>query len=111
MKKILGTQDVSKQIYKWAIKLTKFDVTYVHWMIIKAQMLVDSITKFTTLEQPPMEKSEQWHLYMDGASLESYARNDIVLKSLTRTILKHLVHLTFSTKKNQAEYEAIIAYL
>uniref|UniRef100_A0AAV3P4F0 Reverse transcriptase RNase H-like domain-containing protein n=1 Tax=Lithospermum erythrorhizon TaxID=34254 RepID=A0AAV3P4F0_LITER len=74
MKRILSNPTHTGRLTKWAIKLSKFEITFVPRTGIKTQALADFIIECTARDPqesqeyiPELPERPQWNLYIDGA--------------------------------------------
>ncbi|XP_072071949.1 uncharacterized protein [Arachis hypogaea] len=74
---------------------------------IKSQYLADFVAEFT---KPYSEAgSQEWSLFVDGASNPQGSGAGILLESPEGIILEHSLRFSFKASNNQAEYETLIA--
>ena len=51
LRKAIGRLDTSGRMVQWAVELSQFNVDYKPRIAIKAQVLADFVTEFTTVNQ------------------------------------------------------------
>ncbi|XP_074342458.1 uncharacterized protein LOC141680022 [Apium graveolens] len=116
----------SGRLIKWAIKLGEFDIKYNPRTTIKAQALDNFVVECTIANQEfggqedtpqgevrerNVENKEFWVLYFDGASKINSSGDGLILQSTDGFLVKYAIKLDFTTKNNEAEYEALIVGL
>ena len=92
----------------WVIELSEFDVQYRLGTIIKGQVVVDFIAKFTNMEGQGVGEHPQWSIYTDESSNGHVGGANIVLHSLEGDEIECMVCLDFPMTNNEAEYEALV---
>lgn len=105
----LHKPDLSDQIMKWAIELSKYNICYKSWLSLKEQVLADFIAKLPQrrVKFDADRKEQWWVLYVNRASRMSGVKIGLVLHFPTGEHVKQTVCLNFSTSNNEAEYKAI----
>ena len=78
--------------------------------MIKAQVLVDFITEFTTKEDKEVE-SMAWMIWTDGSSNQRAGGAGLLLRSPEGDTVECVLCLKFSITNNEAEYEAVFSNL
>nr|XP_016491249.1 PREDICTED: uncharacterized protein LOC107810927 [Nicotiana tabacum] len=77
LRSILHKPELSGRLAKWAIELSKHDITYHPRTAIKSQVLADFVADFSAKIMPEVEREtastsvkihDQWILYTDGSS-------------------------------------------
>ena len=69
IKKSTNKPEVVGRMVQWAIKLSQFDIEYHPRTVIKAQVLVDFIAKFTIPdEEDTTDEAKRWMVQTDGLS-------------------------------------------
>ena len=64
----MNKHEAAGRMVQWAIELSQFDIEYHPKTAIKAQALVDFITKFTfTNEEIPNHETEWWTIQINGS--------------------------------------------
>ena len=103
---------------KWAIELSKFDISYLSRSSIKAQVLVDFIIEYTipkgklVQEQPDkLTTKPAWILNVDRASNSHGYGAGLILTNSKGVINEYTLWFTFKASNNQAKCEALIANL
>lgn len=94
---------------KWLAKLGEFDIQYIPRMVVKAQAIVDFISKLTPLSNNNGEHAEQWwSLHVDDSTNAKGGGASLVLKSLDGRMFSHTLHFGFKATNNEAKYEALV---
>uniref|UniRef100_A0A1U7XC80 Uncharacterized protein LOC104232965 n=1 Tax=Nicotiana sylvestris TaxID=4096 RepID=A0A1U7XC80_NICSY len=110
---------LSGRLVKWAIELSKHNITYQPRTMIKSQVIADFVTDFRAkimleVEQEashtPPGQPNLWVQYTDDASNASGSRLRLVLEVPTSEIIGQSIRFPNMTN-NEAEYEAVIAGL
>jgi hypothetical protein len=122
---------------KWSIELSEFDITYRPRPAIKAQVLADFVSEFTSVQSTPTsvegagsaetaqatgEETQFdpalpiWQLYVDGASNTHGSGVGLILitphtGSPDTSRLESALRFNFRASNNEAEYEALMAGL
>ena len=98
------------RLIQWAIELSEFDVRYQLRNMIKAQVLVDFIVKFSPNqgELDDMEEVKRWVVNVDGSSTLYAGGIGVILKSPEGEKLKYAACLQYQTTNNEAEFEALL---
>jgi hypothetical protein len=89
LKAVLRSADFSGRISKWGAQLGAYDIRYQPKTSIKGQVLADFIAEFTFTETGPLmvnhvspiQQTEGWKLYIDGASNSRGSGLGIVLSA------------------------------
>jgi ribonuclease HI len=99
-----------RRIGKWAAKLNKFTIDYVHRSSIQSQALADFIADWTPGAQgeEAAKDAEAWTVFCDGSwgTFGAGAAAVLVAPSKVRTC--YAIKLDFSCTNNIAEYEALL---
>jgi len=108
LRQVLQKLECSGRLTKWAIKLSKYDISFEPRKSIKAQALVDFIVECT--HSPPIKeaRNKEWMLFIDGASNAKECGVWIMLISSEKEILEYSLHFTFPSSNNASEYEALL---
>ena len=115
MKQVLHKLETSRRLMKWAIELSEFDIKYKLKTVIKGQVLVDFVMKFTSAE--PIENAQTptdlpiWKLSVDGATNAQGRGAGLILTSLEGIDIEYALRFGFQAYNNEAEYVAVIAGL
>ncbi|XP_022642973.1 uncharacterized protein LOC111242702 [Vigna radiata var. radiata] len=105
MAKVLRKPDLAGRMVGWAVELSEFGLRYELRGSIKGQHLADFATEL------PVFGSDQWTLYVDGASGRQASGAGIVLEGPNGFLLEYSLVFKFKTSDNHAEYEALVARL
>ncbi|KAL0394901.1 UNVERIFIED_CONTAM: hypothetical protein Slati_4456300 [Sesamum latifolium] len=68
LKQILRKPDTSGRLVKWAVELSKYDISYLPRTTIKAQALADFISELARISLEDTSKEQKWLLHVDGSS-------------------------------------------
>jgi ribonuclease HI len=106
---ILGNQDATGRISKWAVELGALNIDFKPCTAIKSQALVDFMVEWRENQLPtPTERPEHWVMYFDGSlNLES-AGARVLLISPTGEQLKYVLQIFWKVSNNEAEYETLL---
>ncbi|XP_076889518.1 uncharacterized protein LOC143540300 [Bidens hawaiensis] len=110
-----------KRLAKWAIELGEHSIEYKPRPVIKGQVLADFVTEVPTgkvqeclsEQQPPIpsDESQQWTLFMDGASSGEGPGAGLKLINPDGQEFTYSIKLNFKSTNIEAEYEAFLAGL
>ena len=90
IKKSMNRPEAAGRMVQWVIELSQFDIEYFPRTAIKAQALVDFITKFTFPdEDKPTNEAERWTIQTDGSSAPKMDGVGVVITTPDREILKY----------------------
>ena len=65
---ILHNRDANGRVIKWSVELGAFTIEFTPCSTIKSQALVDFITEWTEIQDPPPDtRPKHWVMYFDGA--------------------------------------------
>ncbi|KAL0405125.1 UNVERIFIED_CONTAM: Ribonuclease HI [Sesamum latifolium] len=109
LKQTLGKSDTSGRLIKWAVELSKYYISYLPRTTIKAQALVDFISKMTGAPPEETPKDEKWLLHVDESSTTQGSGVGIVITSPQGKDLEFAVKFGFKASNNEAEYETLVA--
>ncbi|XP_057760016.1 uncharacterized protein LOC130980341 [Arachis stenosperma] len=109
LRQILAKHELAGRLIKWSIELSEFDIQYQPRSSVKSQYLADFVAEFTG--SGPNEDTENWVLFVDGASNPQGSGAGILLENPEGVIIEHSLRFSFRASNNQAEYEALIAGL
>ena len=101
---ILQKPEASGRLMKWSIELSEFNITYRPRPAIKAQVLADFVSEFTSEQSTPTSvegagSAEEtqfdpalpiWQLYVDATRTPTVAGPDSSSSVLTPVVLTHL---------------------
>ncbi|KAL0281890.1 UNVERIFIED_CONTAM: hypothetical protein Sradi_7279400 [Sesamum radiatum] len=108
LKQTLGKLDTSGRLIKWAVELSEYDISYLPRTTIKAQTLVDFVSKMTGAPPEETSQDEKWLLHIDGSSTTQDNGAGIVITSPQGEDLEFAVKFCFKASNNEAEYEALV---
>jgi hypothetical protein len=68
LEEIIRNRDANDRIVKWSLDLGEFDIKFCPRQAIISQVLTNFMSEWTKIQMPPpMERSEHWIMYFDGA--------------------------------------------
>jgi hypothetical protein len=106
---ILGNQDATGRISKWAVELGALNIDFKPCTTIKSQALVDFMAEWQENQLPtPTERPEHWVMYFDGSLNLEGAGAGVLLISPTGEQLKYVLQIFWKVSNNEAEYEALL---
>ncbi|XP_014501831.1 uncharacterized protein LOC106762433 [Vigna radiata var. radiata] len=103
--KVLRKPDLAGRMVGWAVELSEFGLRYEPRGSIRGQHLADFVAEL------PITGSDQWSLYVNGASGRQNSGAGIVLEGPNGFLLEYSLVFKFKASNNQAEYEALVAGL
>ena len=91
LKKVMNKLEVARQLIKWVIRLSEFDIRYQPRSAIKAQVLADFIAKFSPNhgDLDKVDEAKKWVAYKNGSSTQYAGGIGVILKSLEGDKLKY----------------------
>ncbi|KAJ1696048.1 hypothetical protein LUZ63_004560 [Rhynchospora breviuscula] len=98
---------VMTALLKWAVELSKYDVSFEPRTAYKGQVLADFVVESTARPLGPPEEAI-WEVFVDGASSEKGSGVGVEIKGLNGEKFNYAVHPTFEVSNNVAEYEALL---
>ncbi|XP_076926493.1 uncharacterized protein LOC143589683 [Bidens hawaiensis] len=121
LKNVLSKPELSRRLAKWAIELGEHSIEYKPRPATKGQVLADFDMEVPTgkvqerlfEQQPPTtsDESQQWTLFMDGASRREGSGAGLKLINPYGQEFTYAIKLNFKSTNNEAEYEAFLAGL
>ncbi|XP_052197259.1 uncharacterized protein LOC127804437 [Diospyros lotus] len=108
---VLSKPELSRQMLKWAVELTAFDIEYKPQPAIKAQSLADFITKGIGTPEGVEENQGPWLVAVDRSLTSGGGGARLMIKSPEGKIWPYALHFEFRVSNNEAEYEALLAGL
>lgn len=123
LKQVLLKPEASGRLQKWAIELGEHDIQYKPRVSLKGQAVADFIVDLVENmqntsdipEEPNLDLqvpfTQQWTLYVDGASSTDGSGAGLLLSDPTGIELTYALRFDFTATNNEAEYEALIAGL
>jgi len=109
IKQILQKPKVSGRLAKWAIELSKYDISFESRGPIKAQVLSDFLAELTPSPTKEEEVTAGWILSVDRATNSKGSGAGIILEDPQRALIEQSLHFAFRASNNQVEYETLIA--
>ena len=112
LRTIMQNANHSGRLSKWAIELSKYDVTYQNRPAARSQVLAEFLIELTSdLEHDLRLPRDNWILHVDGSSSARGSGIGVHLQSPTGELLQQYFRLGFKASNNEAKYEALIAGL
>lgn len=108
------TQKTSARIFKWATKLSGYNIVFESRSSIKSQVLADFIVAWTgPSPSNHLDLETLWTIHCDGAWCHARVGAATVIIDLSGTKYKYAARLSFDIKtdkctNNIVEYEAVI---
>ncbi|SPT18155.1 unnamed protein product [Triticum aestivum] len=97
---IIGSQDASGRVAKWAIALAPYTIFYQPRTAINSQALADFLVDWAETQYlPPAPDSTHWRMHFDGSKMRTGLGGDK---------LKYMLQIHFAASNNVAEYEALV---
>jgi ribonuclease HI len=110
-KALLQCSDFSGRITRWGVQLGSLGVEYKPRTSIKGQVLADFVAEFQGQDSEfgsTNSFSNEWKLFVDGASNAMGSGAGVVLISPEGLIMEQAVRLNFLASNNESEYEALL---
>ncbi|KAL0449238.1 UNVERIFIED_CONTAM: Ribonuclease HI [Sesamum latifolium] len=108
LKQVLGKPETSGRLIKWAIELSKYDISDLPRTTIKAQALADFVSEMIGTTQEEVSEERPWLLHVDGSSTTQGSVAGIVLTTPLGDDMEFAVKFEFNALNNKAEYEALV---
>ncbi|GKV50632.1 hypothetical protein SLEP1_g57332 [Rubroshorea leprosula] len=105
---ILQKPECFGRLIKWAVELGEFEITFQQRSAIWAQALADFIVECTPGNSIPITESNDWTLYVDGASSSKGSGAGALLIGPDGYRSEHALKFNFEATNNMAEYEALL---
>ncbi|GKU89478.1 hypothetical protein SLEP1_g3610 [Rubroshorea leprosula] len=105
---ILQKPECSGRLIKWAVELGEFEITFQQRSTIPAQALADFIVECTPCPSTSNPESNEWTLYVDGASSSKGSGAGAFLIGPEGYRSEHALKFNFDATNNMAEYEALL---
>ncbi|KAL0449184.1 UNVERIFIED_CONTAM: hypothetical protein Slati_1474800 [Sesamum latifolium] len=97
--------DTSGRLVKWAVELSKYDISYLLRTTIRTKALANFIFDMTgTPLQEALEK-DAWLLHVDGSDTTQGNGTDIVITSPQGEDMESTIKFESKAFNNKAEYE------
>ena len=94
-------------------RVGEFDIQFKPRTSVRGQPVADFIADFTEVETPHSEvleeQSEQWTLYVDGASNSKGSGGGLIVITPDKTEIGCALQFGFDATNNEIEYEALLA--
>ena len=87
IRKAMSKPNAARHMVQWAVELSHFDIEYRSRTTIKAQVLVDFITKFT-LPDSDLE-AEYWTMCTGGSFVMGLGGIGVIVTSPKKDVLKY----------------------
>lgn len=112
IKHMLSKPILHSRIWKWALALTKFSLTFKPLKTMKAQIMADSIVDHAMVESSlNMVDTTPWCLYFEGSSHKDGIGVGVLILSPQVGPTKFKYRINEKCSNNEAEYEALIVGL
>jgi len=112
IQKVLQKPDVAGRMVCWAVELSEFDILYEPRGSIKGQVYADFLAELSPgSTQQEEEVGSQWVLSVDGSSNQQGSGAGVVLEGPNGLLNEQALRFAFKASNNQAEYEALIAWM
>ncbi|KAL0413207.1 UNVERIFIED_CONTAM: hypothetical protein Sradi_1522400 [Sesamum radiatum] len=108
LKQLLGKQDTSGRLVKWAVELSEYDISYLPRTTIKAQALADFVSEMAEITIKDASQDQKWLLYVDSSSTTQGSGAGIVITTPQGEDLEFAIKFSFKASNNEAEYEALV---
>ncbi|GKU97906.1 hypothetical protein SLEP1_g10981 [Rubroshorea leprosula] len=108
LRQILQKPECSGRLIKWAVELSKFELTFQQRSVIRAQALADFIVECTSAHSDSQSEVDSWILYVDGASSSKGCGAGALLLGPDGYRSEHALKFNFDATNNMAEYEALL---
>ncbi|KAL0302307.1 UNVERIFIED_CONTAM: hypothetical protein Scaly_2566600 [Sesamum calycinum] len=108
LKQVLGKPKASGRLIKWAIELSKYDISYPPRTTIKAQALADFVFEMTGIIQEEIFKERPWLLHIDRSSTTQGSGAGVVITSPQGGDMEFAIKFNFKASNNEVEYEALV---
>ena len=106
---IMGSQDASGRVAKWAIAPAPYTIFYQPRTAIKSQVPADFLIDWAETQYlPPAPDSAHWRMHFNGSKMRTGLGAGIILTSPKGDKLKYTLQIYFAASNNVAEYEALI---
>ncbi|KAL0394374.1 UNVERIFIED_CONTAM: hypothetical protein Slati_4403600 [Sesamum latifolium] len=79
LKQMLGKPNTSGRLVKWAVELSKYDISYMPRTTIKVQALADFISEIAEMSVKDTSQDQMWLLHVDGSSTTQGSGASIVI--------------------------------
>ncbi|GKU93117.1 hypothetical protein SLEP1_g6745 [Rubroshorea leprosula] len=108
LKQILQKPECSGRLIKWAVELGEFKITFQQRSAIRAQALANFIVECTPCPSTSNPESNEWTLYVDGASSSRGSGAGALLIGPEGYRSVHALKFNFDATNNVVEYEALL---
>ncbi|KAK1665476.1 hypothetical protein QYE76_053635 [Lolium multiflorum] len=107
--KIMGNNDASGRIAKWAIQLSPYVPAYERRDAIKSQALAYFLVDWAEMQyKPPKPEVDYWKMHFDGSKLKEGLGAGVVLTLPKGDHLRYVLQIHFRASNNVAEHEALV---
>ncbi|KAL0348138.1 UNVERIFIED_CONTAM: hypothetical protein Sangu_1041600 [Sesamum angustifolium] len=107
LKQTLAKPHMSSRLVKWVIELSEYEISYLSLTTIKAQALIDFVSKMANTSPSTSTNEEVWLLHVDGSTTFQGSGAKIVITSPQGEDMEFVVRLNFKASNNNVEYEAL----
>ena len=111
LKRVMSSLEATGRMALWAIELNEFDIQYCLRTAVKGQIVADFIAEYTQSEGKGAERLGQWSIHTDGLSNQHARGAGVVIQTPERDKIECMIRLDFPTTNNEAECEALVAWL
>ncbi|RDY04615.1 hypothetical protein CR513_11640, partial [Mucuna pruriens] len=94
IKQVLRKPNLAGRMVAWSIQLSEFDISYKSRGHIKAQVLIDFITKMT-VRRLTIEEDNKWFLSVDGTSNQTRSGAGVILEGPNGVLIEKSLHFEF----------------
>ncbi|SPT20395.1 unnamed protein product [Triticum aestivum] len=106
---IIGSQDASGRVAKWASELPPCTIFYQPRTAIKSQALANFLVDWVETQYlPPAPDSTHWRLHFDGSKMRTGLGVGVVLTSPKGDKLRYTLQIHFAASNNVVEYESLV---
>ncbi|GAA0164281.1 hypothetical protein LIER_19957 [Lithospermum erythrorhizon] len=121
LRRVLTSPALSGRLITWVVELSKFELSYIPRISVKAQALADFVIGSTARASPedlmrqieeiadPMEF--KWSLHVDGAQNDKGEGAGVLIAGPHGVTMEYALQFEFRATNNEAEYEPMIVGL
>ncbi|KAL0453601.1 UNVERIFIED_CONTAM: hypothetical protein Slati_1338200 [Sesamum latifolium] len=108
LKQVLGNLEALGRLVKWAIELSEYDISYLPRTTIKAQALVDFVSRTASTPQEEVSEERPWLLHVDGSSTTQGSGAGVVITMPQGGDMEFSIKFDLKASNNEPEYEALV---
>jgi ribonuclease HI len=109
LSEIIGCNDATGRVAKWAIELAAHTIQYKPRMMIKSQIIVDFFADWGENQYLPLAlDSTHWRMNFDGSKMLDGLGAGVVLTSPKGDKLQYVLQMHFCASNKVIEYEALV---